>query len=94
VLAKSTVLAAILAELAVTYDHVVVDLPAVLTASESLAVASVCDAVALVVRQGVTSETQVTEAIEALGDKSVIGVVLNAITSKTPRAILRRIPIW
>jgi len=60
-------------------DFVVIDTPAVLTASEGLAVAAACDAVVLVARRGRTRGDALHGAAMALrhGGVRVIGVVMN-----------------
>lgn len=71
--------------LAARFDHLVLDLPPLLTGSEGLALLRAADAYALVVRHGVTSIPQVkAAAAEARGTQS-LGVVLNRFSSKIPK---------
>jgi Mrp family chromosome partitioning ATPase len=91
-LAHSPELDKILDELSETFDHVLLDLPAVHAASEALTLAERSRALALVVNQGVTPDQQVQSALEELSGVPVIGVILNRSSSKVPRMIRRRIP--
>jgi Mrp family chromosome partitioning ATPase len=92
IFAASSELGAVLEDLDRSFDHVVLDLPALHVASEALTLAAEADAVAVVVRQGVTSEGQVQAALEQLDGVPVLGVILNAYTTKVPSVIMRRVP--
>jgi Mrp family chromosome partitioning ATPase len=70
---------------------VVVELPPVRVASEALALAGLCDACALVVRQSSTSRTEVRAAIDHLGQERLLGVILNQTSSKVPTPLLRAV---
>jgi Mrp family chromosome partitioning ATPase len=90
-LANSPDLDKILVSLSESYDHVLLDLPAVHATSETLTLAEASRSVALVVNQGVTPEAQVKSALDELGGVNVLGVVLNRTSTKVPRAIRRRL---
>lgn len=64
---------------------VVLDLPPIITHSYTRLAAGIADAVALVVRAGVTPAAVVREAIARLEDRPPQGVVLNAPRSSLPR---------
>jgi Mrp family chromosome partitioning ATPase len=82
----------VLVELSTIFDQVVIDLPAVRATSEALRLAELSRSVALVVRQGVTPESEVKSAVEELTGVSLLGVILNRSSSKVPRFIRNRIP--
>lgn len=85
ILARGPQFADVIDRLAARFDHLVLDLPPLLTGSEGLALLRVADAYALVVRHGVTSIPQVkAAAVEARGTQS-LGVVLNRFSSKIPK---------
>lgn len=84
---RSSKLAVVLDELAARFDHLVLDLPAVSGTSDTLALARLCDSVALVVRHGVTTEHQIQTALDELRGAVVLGVLLNRTTSKIPRPL-------
>jgi Mrp family chromosome partitioning ATPase len=90
VLAKSDGLAAVLDELAEQFEHLVLDLPAVLATSDTLALAMLCDSYALVVHQGVTTQDQVLDAFDELRGVVTLGIILNRHTTRVPR-VLRRL---
>jgi hypothetical protein len=94
VFARSEQLPQIIATLARHHDSLILDLPAVLGSSIAVPLSRQADAVALVVRQGVTSETQVRAALERLSNIPVAGVVLNRTSSKIPRVLRRRVAAW
>ena len=92
IFAAGAELSMVLQDLDDRFDHVVLDLPALHVASEALTLAAEADAVAVVVRQGVTSEGQVKSALEQLDGVPVLGVILNAYSTRVPSHIMRRVP--
>ncbi|MDP9464430.1 MAG: hypothetical protein M3P52_07385, partial [Actinomycetota bacterium] len=58
-MAESPGLDGLLDELENMFDHLILELPAVLVSSDALTLARLCDAFALVVHQGATTEAQV-----------------------------------
>jgi len=85
ILARGPQFMDVIDQLAGRFDHLVFDLPPLLTGSEGLALLRAADAYALVVRHGVTSIPQVkAAATEARGTRS-LGVVLNRFSSKIPK---------
>ena len=91
VFARSERLARIIDTLARHNDRLILDLPPVLASSAAIPLARLADAVALVVRQGVTTDAQVRTTLERLGQIPSAGVVLNMASSKIPRRLLRRL---
>jgi len=91
VLASGPELGPILATLTASFDHVLVDLPAVHATSEALTLAEHAGALAVVVRQGITSESQVKAALDELSGVPMLGIVLNAASTSVPSPILHRI---
>jgi Mrp family chromosome partitioning ATPase len=71
------------------FDTVVIDVPPVLKASEATTIARHADGTALVVRQGVTTEQQVTTAIDQLGGSELLGVIVNRSSTRVPRLLQR-----
>jgi len=94
VFARSDELALIIRVLERHNDHLIFDLPPVLSSSATPLLARQAEAVGLVVRYGVTTEAQVRSAFERLGAVPSAGVVLNRSTSKIPRPLLRRLSTW
>ena len=86
-LANSTELATVIDQLGTTYDHLILDLPAVLMTSNALTLARLSDAVAVVVHQGVTTDSQVATALDELRGVVSLGIVLNKVSSHIPRRI-------
>ncbi len=93
VLAKSDRLAEVLDELAEHFDHLVLDLPAVLATSDSLALALLCDAYALVVHQGVTTQDQVLDAFDELRGVVTLGIILNRNSTHIPKFLRRLVGV-
>lgn len=88
-IASSRALETALAELAATYDHVLLDLPPVLGSGDAIRLSFLADAFALVVRQGLTATGLVENALEALRATPTVGVILNRSSSRVPRRLRR-----
>ena len=94
VFARSNELSQIINVLERHNDRLILDLPPLLTSSAAIPLARLADAVGLVVRHGVTSDTQVRTALDRLGGVPTLGVVLNRASSKIPRSLQRRLSSW
>lgn len=90
--ARSAALRELLDELSTRYDNLILDVPAVRTTSDAIALASLSDACIIVSRQGVTSTTSVQQALDDVKSLTMLGVVLNKVSIETPRWILSIIP--
>lgn len=88
VLAKSLGLTELLDVLGTKFDHLVLDLPPVLTVSEAPVLAGLAEAFILVVRQGVTAEHRVHSALHELRHLVALGVVLNRTANHAPKRVL------
>jgi Mrp family chromosome partitioning ATPase len=84
-MAKGTELALAIEHLAMRFDHLILDLPALAVTGDALSLARLADAVALVVQHGVTPEAQVRSALQELRGVNMVGVVLNRQKSSIPR---------
>jgi Mrp family chromosome partitioning ATPase len=94
VFARSERLAQVLTVLERHTDHLILDLPPVLASSAAIPLARQAGSVALVVRQGVTTDAQVRAALDHLSPTPSAGIVLNRASSRIPRPILRRLTSW
>ena len=74
------------------FDLVLLDIPAVLTTSDAIPLASLGAACLIVARQGVTPKSKVQAALDDVKHLPMLGVVLNRVKLKTPRFIRRWIP--
>lgn len=90
-LASSRGLHDLLEQLSGRYDHLLLDLPPVFGASESLLLAAHATATLLVVRAGATSARDARDVSEALRPLDLLGVVLNRHDDSTPDTILRHV---
>ena len=90
--ARSESLKRVLDELGERFDHIILDLPAVQATSEAIPLASLTDAMCMVVRQGVTSSQRVRKSIDLLGHLNVVGIVMNQVETHTPNFILNLFP--
>ena len=77
--AHSELLSDIINELAARFDHVILDLPPVLTTSDAFALGQLANCYALVVRQGCSSAAQVTEAMQSMEPLICVGSILNGV---------------
>jgi len=89
---RGAALAAIVAQVKQRFDLVLLDIPAVLTTSDAIPLASLGAACLIVARQGVTPKSKVQAALDDVKHLPMLGVVLNRVKLKTPRFIRRWIP--
>jgi Mrp family chromosome partitioning ATPase len=88
-LAGSHALAAVLDDLDQRFDYLLMDLPPVLATSDAMNLTQLADAYVLVVRQGVTAESQVDAALAELEGGEALGVILNRFDSHIPKRLRR-----
>lgn len=92
VVAHSRYLKGMLDELNQQFDYLILDIPAILATSDAVSLASLGSACCLVIRQGVTRVEDVRLALDEASQLTMLGVVLNQFTLKTPKQILRFMP--
>jgi Mrp family chromosome partitioning ATPase len=92
VAARSTNLKETIDELGRRFDHLILDVPAVLATSDALALAALGGACCLVVRQGVTSVEKVRAALDDVQNLPMLGVVMNRVQIATPASLLKFVP--
>jgi Mrp family chromosome partitioning ATPase len=91
-MARGEALRHAMSQLAERYEHLILDIPAVRTTSDALVLASMGDACILVTQQGATSTASVQQALDDVKSLTMLGVVLNKVSIKTPGWILAMIP--
>jgi Mrp family chromosome partitioning ATPase len=92
VVARSEQLRSCIETLSGYFHYVLLDVPAVLTTSDAIALASLGDACCIVIRQGVTPVNSVRTALDDLKHLQMLGVVLNQTRMSTPRWIRALVP--
>ncbi len=92
IIARSERLRSCIETLSQYFHYVLLDVPAVLTTSDAIALASLGEACCMVVRQGVTPVNSVRTALDDLKHLPMLGVVLNQTTMTTPRWIRALVP--
>lgn len=90
--ARSDELQAVLHHISQEFDHILLDIPAVRTTSDAIPLASLGEACAVVVRQGVTDVSDVRLALDDLTHLPMLGVIMNFVTFDTPSFIMKLIP--
>lgn len=90
--ARGAELKARIGQLSRRFEHVILDVPAVLSSSDAMALAALGEACALVVRQGVTPAASVRAALDEIGHTRVLGVILNRVRISTPRWVRSFLP--
>ncbi|MEP7191003.1 MAG: chromosome partitioning protein [Roseiflexaceae bacterium] len=91
-LARSDGLKTCIEQLGRRFDHVLLDIPAILATSDAIALASLGTACCLVIRQGVTPMTNVRCALDDVKHLPMLGVVLNQTQSHLPRWVRALVP--
>jgi hypothetical protein len=91
-MARSDVLKACIEQLGRRFDHILLDIPAILATSDAIALASLGTACCLVVRQGVTPVSNVRRALDDVKHLPMLGVVLNQARLVLPRWVRALVP--
>ncbi len=89
VAARSKVLGEMIQKLEGFFDHIILDLPAVLTTSDTVHLAALGEGCCVVIRQGVTPTHDIKMALDDIGHLPVLGVVLNRVKLHTPDRIVK-----
>ncbi len=91
-LARGDALKTCIEQLSRRFDHILLDIPAILATSDAIALASLGTACCMVVRQGVTPMSNVRRALDDVKHLPMLGVVLNQSQVYLPRWIRALVP--
>jgi len=92
IIARSLGLKKLIDFLSNRYDHVILDVPAILATSDAIALVSLAKHCCLVTRQGVTSVDNVKLALDDIDHMEMMGVIMNQVKVYTPSFILKFVP--
>lgn len=87
--ARSDMLKETIMELSAHYDHLILDIPAVLASNDAISLASLATAFCLVIHQGVTSIDEAKSVISDLDNLPALGVVMNKYSFHLPGFLLK-----
>jgi Mrp family chromosome partitioning ATPase len=90
--ARSGALRQTLKELSGRFDHLILDVPAILATSDAIPLASLADGCCLIIRQNVTSTENVRLALDDVQHMPMLGVVMNQAQTAIPAWLLKYIP--
>jgi succinoglycan biosynthesis transport protein ExoP len=88
---RAAMLPEVITQLRSKYGLVVLDLPSILNSSDTQVLARLADQLIVIVRAGVTPGKLVRQALDDLGDETILGVVLNDSTSELPAWLENRL---
>jgi len=91
-MARHDTLKACIKQLSRRFDHILLDVPAILGTSDAIALASLSTACCVVVRQGVTPVSHVRRALDDVKHLSMLGVVLNQARMSLPNWVGAFVP--
>lgn len=74
------------------FDHLILDIPAILSTNEAVPLASQAASCCLILRHGVTSIENVRLALDEISHLPVVGTMMNQVKWHTPKWILDFIP--
>ncbi len=92
VIARGPALQRVIEELSGYVDHIIFDIPAILTTSDAIPLASLGDACCVVVHQGISTRTVVQQALGEINHLPMLGVLMNRVHVATPNWLLKWIP--
>ena len=90
--ARSSLLKETITQLSEQFDHLLLDIPAILASNDAIPLASLSADACLIVRQGVTAVEDARLALDDVDHLSILGVIMNQVHLYTPSKILRHIP--
>jgi len=73
------------------FDHLILDIPAILSTSDSIPLVALAEGCCLVIRQGVTPVEDVRSALDSISNLQVLGVILNQAKLATPEKLIKLI---
>jgi ATPases involved in chromosome partitioning len=91
-IARSDMLKNCIEELNQRFDHLILDIPAIMLTSDAIALASLGSACCMVVHQGITPVNDVKMGLDEVKHLPMLGVVLNKTYIHTPRWIRAFLP--
>jgi hypothetical protein len=91
-MARHDTLKACIKQLSRRFDHILLDVPAILGTSDAIALASLSTACCVVIRQGVTPVSQVHRALDDVKHLSMLGVILNQARMSLPNWVGAFVP--
>lgn len=89
VVARSSALTTLIGSLSEQFDHLILDIPAVLTTSDAIPLASLGDAACVVVRHGVSTTNVTRQALDRINHVPTLGVILNRAQAQIPAWLLK-----
>lgn len=89
VVARSAALPALVTQLSEQFDHLILDIPAILTTSDAIPLTSLGDATCVVVRHGVSTSSLTRQALQQIDHVPSLGVILNRTQAQTPAWLLK-----
>ena len=89
VLSRSQALKRLIEELGKRFDHLILDIPAVLTTNDAVPLAALGSACCLVVRQGVTEINDIQQALDEIDHLTILGVILNRVQYVSPARLTK-----
>ncbi|MEZ4714207.1 MAG: hypothetical protein R3A44_43900 [Caldilineaceae bacterium] len=92
IMARGAALKSLLDELDERFDHLILDIPAILATSDAIPLASLGTCCCMVIRQGVGAKTNTARALDEINHLPMLGVVMNRVRLSTPRWLLKWIP--
>jgi len=91
-MARSGALKQCIEQLGERFDHLILDIPAVHSTTDAIALASLAHGCCVVVRQGVTPANSVRRALDDLKHLPMLGVILNQANTNLPRWMHALVP--
>jgi Mrp family chromosome partitioning ATPase len=91
-LARGDALKKCIEQLSRRFDHILLDVPAILSSSDAIALASLGTACCLVIRQGITPINSVRRALDDVKHLAMLGVVLNQTRTFLPGWVRAIVP--
>jgi Mrp family chromosome partitioning ATPase len=91
IIARGSQIKASIAALAEQFDHLILDIPAIMATNDSIPLAGLGDTCCMIVQQGATGIADLHQALDEISHLKIIGVVMNRYDLKTPKRLVKLI---
>jgi len=91
ILARSQELREAIEECSQRFDHLILDIPAILACHDAVPLASLGESCCMVIQQGVTGMDDVHQALDQISHMKVLGVIMNRVRFATPKTLVKLI---
>ncbi len=89
IVARGQQIVDLLKKLSLRFDHLILDIPAILATNDSVPLALLSDACCLIIRQRATNIDDARATLDELVNMKILGTILNRVRYSTPKRLIK-----